>query len=227
MQNSIYNLNKKFDDIIKDFVYNALTKLFVSRIGVIEKVYEASAGKGLLCNVTLVDKFFEIENGSLEEVEYPMLIDVPIIQHWNSQGGLQCPIVDGDECLLICLDVDIKNWLLYGGVQPPKTNLTHSLDSCVAIVGLSNSNKTNNSYQTTQTRLFYNETQIVLDTLVQISNSQTNIHALLTDIKSGLEAVKSLTILDGTGAPCTITDSTALDNSINDINTKINQLFKS
>lgn len=70
------------------------------------------------------------------ELEYPILVDVPVIFPRSGGASITLPVKQGDSCLVIFLDRDITNWLLGASKQKPATKRIHHLSDAVAIVGL-------------------------------------------------------------------------------------------
>jgi hypothetical protein len=180
--------------ILEKFKEKTKKEIFCTRVGKIEKL-TITANK-IEANIVIQD------NQSL-----PMLIDVPIKQDWNEMGGLQRPINVGDECLVFFNDVDYRKWYFSGERQDPEDNYSHDLIGAFAVCGLSNSLKAIQEYNNTRTRLFYEGSEISLDGKIDIKNTETDLKKILEKILEAIEEVPNLAILDGLGAPCTITDT--------------------
>lgn len=69
-------------------------------------------------------------------VEYPPIIDCPVVVLGGGAGSLRFPIRKGDECLLLFNDRDIDNW--FSGSQSSGTASLrlHSFSDAIAIVGI-------------------------------------------------------------------------------------------
>ena len=83
-------------------------------------------------------------NGIIKYVQYPLLINIPIL--FQQVGGyvISFPIKKGDECLVIFSDLSIDNWWLKGNVQNPVEIRRHDLSDGIAIFGLKNQEKLKN-----------------------------------------------------------------------------------
>lgn len=81
------------------------------------------------------------ENGQISYMQYPLLINVPVVFPRSSGYIIQFPINKGDECLVIFSDLAIDNWWLKGNVQNPVEQRRHDLSDGFAILGLVNQAK--------------------------------------------------------------------------------------
>lgn len=79
-------------------------------------------------------------------IDYPLLVNVPIVFLNGGGAYLTFPIAPGDTCLVMFCDRDIDNWLQTGAVSPPNSDRAHDLNDAVALVGLRNSQKSNVTY---------------------------------------------------------------------------------
>ena len=76
------------------------------------------------------------ENGEVELVNLPVLLDVPVVFPHAGGCSLTFPIKEGDECLVIFADRCIDGWWADGGVQPPFSARKHDLSDGFAICGV-------------------------------------------------------------------------------------------
>lgn len=75
------------------------------------------------------------ENGITQSVNYPLLVDVPIVYPGSSAFTITFPLVQGDEVLVIISSRCIDSWFQSGGVQPPPETRMHDLSDGFAIPG--------------------------------------------------------------------------------------------
>lgn len=77
----------------------------------------------------------ENENGTIQSVNLPLLVDVPIV--FPSAGGftITFPIVVGDEVLVVFSSRCIDAWWQSGGIQRPMEARMHDLSDGFAIPG--------------------------------------------------------------------------------------------
>lgn len=74
-------------------------------------------------------------------IDYPLLLDVPVLQLMGGDGGVNMPIAAGDPCLLVFGDRDISNWYATGSSQAPESKRSHDLSDGFVIVGFRPSTK--------------------------------------------------------------------------------------
>lgn len=84
------------------------------------------------------------ENGAIQYVAYPLLINVPVVFPSAGDYIISLPISKGDECLVIFSDLAIDNWWLYGNVQNPVEQRRHDLSDGMAIFGIKSQAKLSN-----------------------------------------------------------------------------------
>jgi hypothetical protein len=71
-----------------------------------------------------------------EIVDYPLLIDCPVIYLQGGGAYIDLPIAAGDYALLLFNDRDINAWWDTGTVKEPDSTRKHSLSDAFAIVGI-------------------------------------------------------------------------------------------
>ena len=69
-------------------------------------------------------------------VPYPTLTDVPYLMIGGGGAGLNIPIKQGDQCLILFNDRDIDNWFAGATTGPVATPRLHSLADGLALVFL-------------------------------------------------------------------------------------------
>lgn len=93
-------------------------------------------------------------------IEYPILVDCPVIFLSGGDSRITMPIKEGDSCLILFNDEDIDNWFTSGNKLSPNTNRMHSLTDGFILVGMrNNANKVSN-YLTNAINLRYNNSDI-------------------------------------------------------------------
>lgn len=75
------------------------------------------------------------ETGAVQDLQLPLLVDVPIVIPRAGGYCLTLPIKTGDECLVIFSDTCIDAWFSNGGVQAQLENRRHDLSDGFAILG--------------------------------------------------------------------------------------------
>jgi len=69
-------------------------------------------------------------------VDYPVLLDCPVICLGGGLGSLTFPITTGDECLVMFNDRDIDNWFKGSSNSGVATPRLHSFSDGIIIVGV-------------------------------------------------------------------------------------------
>lgn len=76
-----------------------------------------------------------LEDGGVQVVNLPLLLDCPVIFPRGGGCSLTFPIKKGDECLVVFADRAIDIWWQQGGVQPPAETRMHDLSDGFVIPG--------------------------------------------------------------------------------------------
>ena len=96
-----------------------------------------------------------------EELEYPLLGDVPVVVMGGGGTYISHPIKAGDQCLLLFCDYMIDNWWVSGEAKPSIVPRKHDLSDAIAIVGLNAIPKAIQNYSDSL-RLHYNENSSIV-----------------------------------------------------------------
>ena len=116
-----------------------------------------------------------------EELEYPLLGDVPVVVMGGGGTYISHPIKAGDQCLLLFCDYMIDNWWVTGEAKPSIVPRKHDLSDAIAIVGL---NAIPNAIQnySDYLRLHYNEnSSIVIGEQIDVNNETINLNGNTTN----------------------------------------------
>lgn len=74
-----------------------------------------------------------MEDGSIQYLNLPLLINVPVVFPSSGSASITFPISKGDECLIIFSDLAIDNFWTSGLVQNPIEVRRHDLSDGIAI----------------------------------------------------------------------------------------------
>ncbi len=74
-------------------------------------------------------------SGQPQEMDFPILVDVPVVMPRAGGYSLVFAPVEGDECLVIFGDMCIDAWWQSGGVQSQADKRRHDLSDGFAILG--------------------------------------------------------------------------------------------
>lgn len=127
-------------------------------------------------------------------VDFPILIDCPVVVLGNKTKRLEIPIETGDECLVLFNDRDIDNWFQSGQIGPLNTQRIHSLSDGFALVGVRSLLNSIEDWDNTRLSLRNGDTRVgVGASKVKIENSNrtanevlNNIAGLTSDLQSAL-----------------------------------------
>ena len=86
---------------------------------------------------TVRERFIS-ENGKISYMDYPLLINVPVVRTGFKDAVVSFPINQGDECLVIFSDVSFDYWWMNGGINNPVEQRRHDLSDGFAILGINN-----------------------------------------------------------------------------------------
>jgi len=95
-------------------------------------------------------------------VDYPIILDAPVICLGGGPGALTFPITTGDECLVLFNDRDIDNWFQgksNGAVATPRM---HSTSDALILVGVRSLNSVLTAYNAAETELRFGTTTLSL-----------------------------------------------------------------
>lgn len=84
------------------------------------------------CQPAIREKIIN-EDGSVQYVNLPMLVNVPVSFPSCGSFEVELPISSGDECLVLFSDLSIDNFWLKGNVQNPVEVRRHDLSDGIAI----------------------------------------------------------------------------------------------
>lgn len=138
-------------------------------------------------------------------IDYPMLIDCPVVCLGGGPTASTFPIIQGDECLVLFNDRDMDNWYQGGGNGAVATPRLHSFADGIILVGL----------RSLANRLtFYDPTRYVMrGGSARLGVNPTNNKVLLTNVAP----IGS----DGDALSYSTTLNTLLQNLVTEIRTLI------
>ena len=128
-------------------------------------------------------------------IDYPLLVDCPIIVMQGGGAFLEFPVKTGDFCLIMFNDRNIDNWWSTANVTEPATKRKHSLSDGFALVGINPKNSVLDlsgekvvlnatgyplEFKTDQDTIFNEGT----DNAVRYSSLETAYNQLKTDLDS-------------------------------------------
>ena len=121
------SLNDRLCDFLQllDAHFQGLQAMMWTALPAIVERFDAST---ITCDVqpAILGKI-EKEDGTVEAVKMPMLLDCPVVFPHAGNCSITFPIKKGDECLVVFSSRAIDFWWQSGGVQPPAETRMHDL----------------------------------------------------------------------------------------------------
>lgn len=136
---------------------------------------------------------------SAKLIDYPVLIDCPVIVLGGGAASLTFPVAPGDECLVLFNDRDIDNWFKSGQTGPVATPRLHSFADGFALVGIRSMNSVLQGYNSVNA-VFQNGTSgvsVAPDDVIKIYNATTTLNTLLQQILTQLEILANTPAVPG------------------------------
>lgn len=163
----------------------------------------------MTCSVQpVIQGIVEEENGATQNVNLPLLVDVPIV--FPSAGGftITMPVAANDEVLVVFASRCIDAWWQSGGVNRPMEARMHDLSDGFAIPGPKSQPNVLSSISTTDLQIRNNAGSVYLsigaDGKIGFKNATTDLKTVLTDLQSLLNAfMTTLAGFGGGGSPTT------------------------
>jgi hypothetical protein len=124
-------------------------------------------------------------------VDYPVLLDCPVIFLRGGTSALTCPVVKGDECLILFNDRDIDNWFQGSSTSPVATSRAHSFSDGLILVGIGSLAKLIENFDTDRISMRNGTARVSAtnDELVDISNDSTDLNSILNSLVSTLRTL--------------------------------------
>lgn len=165
-------------------------------------------------------------------VDYPILIDVPVIFLCGGTSSLTFPVTQGDQCLILFNDRSISKWTAGARTGPTGSTRLHSLADGIALIGLNPVS----DYDADHALLRYGNTKVgVSETKVLIENETRNLKTLLTNLTTAINSLNS-TLISAFGAntttvgtpvnPGAATDIGVVVTTITTIQTQLGELLE-
>jgi hypothetical protein len=127
-------------------------------------------------------------------VDYPLLVDCPVICLGGGTTALTFPIQQGDECLVLFNDRALDNWFSGGAGAAVSSPRLHSFSDGIILVGLRSLGNVLKNYDTVRAVLRNGTTLVgVGPSLVKIANNSTTLNTLLQSLISNIQSLVSAT----------------------------------
>ena len=148
------------------------------------------------------------------QVDYPVLLDCPIISLGGGNAAVTLPITAGDECLVLFNDRNFNNWWNGGAGAQVATARLHSFADAIILVGLRSSGNILANYDpnrgvlrgisgvvgVSDKVLITNDTPSIGGggTLSYSTTLNTLLQSLITDLKTLIAQTAAITVTPGT-----------------------------
>lgn len=177
-------------DVLLNFKLTLLRELNCAKIGSISSYDPATRTAKI--NILLKRK-----TATGVTIDYPVLLDVPVVTMQGGGAALQFPISSGDNCLVIFSDRNIDGWYETGSAQPPYTSRAHDIADGIAIVGLNSLVSNLPAGSNDETKLLYGDGFFsIKDDKVSLGNTTQDLLAAMIGF---IDVLKSLSTVPGGG----------------------------
>ena len=112
-------------------------------------------------------------------INYPILVNCPVVFMNGGGGYLTFPIIPGDTCLVLFCDRDIDLWFTSGLTLAPNSDRMHDLSDGIALIGIKPLSGVISNYNTNGAQLLYGNSIISLEDKIQIKVSTTTLRQAL------------------------------------------------
>jgi hypothetical protein len=198
------------EEVWKRLIDNAVAELHVCNPGIVQSF---DSEKQTVTVVLAIKEKILQNNHTVEDVVFPLLVDVPISVPRAGGFSLTLPIKKGDECLVIFSDLGIDWWYQNGGTQVKTQDLRrHDLSDGFAIMGVWSQPRVIANYNTNAAELRNDKGTAYLrigeDGQITIKGSQINLNSYVKtnnhlEVSTGASGVfadkagKTITVKNG------------------------------
>lgn len=129
-----------------------------------------------------------------EIVDYPVLLECPLVVIKGSGFALKIPPQVGDECLILFNDRSIDEWFNSGQKVEPDSGRLHSMSDAIALVGISSKARSLEGFEEGKAVLGDGRDDIKVGSGIELSsssrisirNQSTSLKAILTSLASAI-----------------------------------------
>jgi hypothetical protein len=137
----------------------------------------------------------------MQLVDYPVLLDVPVLILGGGLAQITFPIQKGDECLILFNDRDLDNWFQSGQVAGVASGRLHSFSDGIAFVGLNSMPNVITDYDMTRAKFSYGSTMVAVgESLVKIANQTTTLKTVINGLIDVIEGLTTVPTVPGNPA---------------------------
>lgn len=222
------NPNPNLRDLLELWKRNVMLSLNCHAIGTIESFNNEN--QTVSASINYPRTYYKKSTDSAESesgfykpvtVNYPVLVDMPIVILSGGNSRLTFPIAKGDQCLILFNDRSIDQWFQNGQKATLELNRLHSFSDGIALIGLRSLVSAIDDYDTARAVLKNTNAQIAVGAnKIEISNATRDLKTLLQDLITAIKAitVSGVTIGGGTsGVPVNIASFTSISAQIGEL----------
>lgn len=133
-------------------------------------------------------------------VDYPILLQVPVVILSGGAAKLTFPISAGDECLILFNDRSIDSWFQSGQVGPVSSPRLHSISDGFALIGVRSLARSIDDYDQTHAKISWGQTMVgVSVSKVKIANQLYTLNQLLQLLLTQVQAITVSAVTPGVG----------------------------
>lgn len=170
----------------------------------------------------------ETKKYGFELIDYPILIDCPVIFLGGGKSNLTFPVSKGDECLILFNDRNFDNWFIGANNLDPATSRLHSFADAIVIIGIRSVITKITNFDSSRAVLRNKNAYVgVGEDLIKIANTTKNLNTLLqsliTSVKDLVTATSQITVtgvssgLGTSGVPSNVAQITAISSTLTTI----------
>jgi hypothetical protein len=229
MQQAPTNFTPQLRDLLNLFKREIFLDFNCHAIAAVESFDSATQrikAKMLYCKTVIKD-------GLEIPIEYPLLVDIPMIILGGGNGRLTFPIAKGDQCLILFNDRDIDNWMAGAKSGHVASTRLHSFSDGIALIGFFKVA----SYDTTRVKLANGSTYVgISSSKVKVANSSDSLGVVLKsltdELASLITAIKAITVsgvqtgAGVSGTPVNAASFTSINNNLTTISNKLQGLLE-
>lgn len=126
-------------------------------------------------------------NGKL--IQYPVLLDVPVVMMQGGNGILTFPVAVGDTCLILFNDRDINAWFSSGNTTTLDSQRLHSLADGIALIGIRSLRNPVETYDEDRVELRNDKAKVSIgEEKLSLENDVTSLKKIFDDLLDLLAA---------------------------------------
>jgi len=145
-------------------------------------------------------------------LDYPVLIDCPVIIMSGGSSALTFPISVGDSCLVLFNDRDIDNWFSGQNNAELASNRLHSLSDGIALVGVRSLRNLIESYDSENPHLFHDTAGLrIKSNKLELYNGTDKLGLLVRELIDAIKGITTLPCVSGSPTSVSVASQATLE----------------